>query len=230
MPNAIPEFVRVFRAPMTIDTDMQARPIIQEISMKTRLFTALFALLILQPALACELWYDEYGRLNGGCRLQDMFEHPYQGELELRPELPRLWLQLANLRFRKFKYEVYGREIWISADVENTGNFDTPPFDLALLVTIMNPRTGSQQGSTWPLAMTVAGLPAGTQRRDFVGIVAVPDTRQDWDLSVMGVVDPPESGRPSGNVFESDENDNVRSELCRFYGEEGEPANVPPCN
>lgn len=198
--------------------------------MKTRLFTALFALLILEPALACELWYDEYGRLNGNCRLQDLFENRYDGELELRPDLPRLWLQLPNLRFRKFKYEVYGPEIWISADVENTGNIDTPPFDLALPVTIMNPLTGSSHGSTWALAMTVAGLPAGTRRRDFVGIVMVPDTQQDWDLAVMGTVDPPEPGKPSGNVFETNENDNVRMELCRVFGEESEPANIPPCD
>jgi hypothetical protein len=142
---------------------------------------------------------------------------------------PRLILRWPDLHIRRFRYFVIGSSIEIEADVENIGMGNAPASTLVVDANIANPLTGVQQG-TMQFTVPVPALPLNTSQRVSVGTLFVPNTVQDWDLVLMGVTDPPTLAQPvRGAITESDETNNVTTDVCRWYGPNPDTS-VGPCN
>ncbi|MDJ0860691.1 MAG: hypothetical protein QNJ87_13110 [Gammaproteobacteria bacterium] len=176
---------------------------------------------------ACELWRDDSGMLHGDCKLADIL-----GDYELNYDLvaisqPRL--ELPNLKVKKFKYAQFGQSVEVAVEAQNLGTADTPPFDVTVNGVVINPLTLAPGGGPEGFVVQFPAMPPGAKRREFVGVMLVPDTDQDWDLFLQAHADPPIPGAPGGAVWESSEIDNSYRETCRVYGPNPDTS-VPPCN
>jgi hypothetical protein len=187
------------------------------------------ALLLLSgvSAQACEIWRDkDLGVWRGNCRLKDF----QVSQSFIANFQPRLMLKWPDLHIRKFKYYVVGSSIEIHADIENIGLGNAIASTLTVDQNFGNPLTGMQQGTPMTFTVSVPALPSSTSQRVYIGTVNVPDTNQDWDLVLLGVIDPPTIAQPvRGSVTESDETNNVTTHTCRWYGPTPDTA-VEPCN
>ena len=58
----------------------------------------------------------------------------------------------------------------------------------------------------------------------------VANNLQDWDLVLLAIVDPPTMAQPvRGAIVESDETNNSKSHVCRWYGPTPDTS-TQPCN
>lgn len=191
-----------------------------------RLAAAALLLLTGVSAQACEIWRDkELGIWRGNCKLRDFqVSQTFIGTYQ-----PRLILRWPDLHIRKFRYYVIGSSIEIEAEVENIAMGNAPASTLVVDANFGNPLTGVQQGTT-QFTVQVPALPQNTSRRVNVGTMFVPTMTQDWDLVLMGVTDPPTVAQPvRGAVTETDETNNVSTDICRWYGPTPDTS-VGPCN
>jgi len=188
---------------------------------------ALLLLLSGVSAQACEIWRDkDLGIWRGNCKLKDF----QVSQSFIANFQPRLMLKWPDLHIRKFKFFVVGTSVDIEADVENIGLGNAAASTLVVDANIGNPLTGMQQGSPMQFTVQVPALPASTSQRVSVATVNVPNMNQDWDLILMGVIDPPTMAQPvRGALTESDETNNVTTHTCRWYGPTPDTA-VQPCN
>jgi hypothetical protein len=192
-----------------------------------RLAAAALLLLSAVSAQACEIWRDkDLGIWRGNCKLKDFqVSQSFIADFQ-----PRLMLKWPDLHIRKFKFFVVGTSVDIEADVENIGLGNAAASTLVVDANIGNPLTGMQQGSPMQFTVQVPALPASTSQRVSVATVNVPNMNQDWDLILMGVIDPPTMAQPvRGALTESDETNNVTTHTCRWYGPTPDTA-VQPCN
>jgi len=192
-----------------------------------RLAAAALLLLSAVSAQACEIWRDkDLGIWRGNCKLKDF----QVSQSFIANFQPRLLLKWPDLHIRKFKFFVVGASVDIEADVENIGLGNAAASTLVVDANIGNPLTGMQQGSPMQFTVQVPALPASTSQRVSVATVNVPNMNQDWDLILMGVIDPPTMAQPvRGALTESDETNNVTTHTCRWYGPTPDTA-VEPCN
>ena len=192
-----------------------------------RLAAAALLLLSAVSAQACEIWRDkDLGIWRGNCKLKDF----QVSQSFIANFQPRLMLKWPDLHIRKFKFFVVGTSVDIEADVENIGLGNAAASTLVVDANIGNPLTGMQQGSPMQFTVQVPALPASTSQRVSVATVNVPNMNQDWDLILMGVIDPPTMAQPvRGALTESDETNNVTTHTCRWYGPTPDTA-VQPCN
>jgi hypothetical protein len=192
-----------------------------------RLAAAALLLLSAVSAQACEIWRDkDLGIWRGNCKLKDF----QVSQSFIANFQPRLMLKWPDLHIRKFKFFVVGTSVDIEADVENIGLGNAAASTLVVDANIGNPLTGMQQGSPMQFTVQVPALPASTSQRVSVATVNVPNMNQDWDLILMGVIDPPTMAQPvRGALTESDETNNVTTHTCRWYGPTPDTA-VEPCN
>ena len=192
-----------------------------------RLAAAALLLLSAVSAQACEIWRDkDLGIWRGNCKLKDF----QVSQSFIANFQPRLLLKWPDLHIRKFKFFVVGTSVDIEADVENIGLGNAAASTLVVDANIGNPLTGMQQGSPMQFTVQVPALPASTSQRVSVATVNVPNMNQDWDLILMGVIDPPTMAQPvRGALTESDETNNVTTHTCRWYGPTPDTA-VQPCN
>jgi len=192
-----------------------------------RLAAAALLLLSAVSAQACEIWRDkDLGIWRGNCKLKDF----QVSQSFIANFQPRLLLKWPDLHIRKFKFFVVGTSVDIEADVENIGLGNAAASTLVVDANIGNPLTGMQQGSPMQFTVQVPALPASTSQRVSVATVNVPNMNQDWDLILMGVIDPPTMAQPvRGALTESDETNNVTTHTCRWYGPTPDTA-VEPCN
>jgi hypothetical protein len=101
---------------------------------------------------------------------------------------------------------------------------------LVVDASIGNPLTNMQQGNSVQFTVQVPAIALNSSRSVNVGTMNVPNTAQDWDLVVFGVIDPPTATQPvRGLLIESDETNNSRPETCRWYGPNPDTS-VGPCN
>lgn len=183
-------------------------------------------------AQACEIWRDGHLDLwRGDCNLSIDFKDRFWLKENFVVAMVRpLRLKLPDLRIRKFKYFTSGTQVSIEADIVNDGMANAPASDLAVTVDIGNPLTGMQARATTPFAVRVPAVTAGATLRVSVGIITVPNNQQDWDLVLLGVVDPPTMASPThGALFESSESNNSLSHACRYFGPNPD-ASLEPCN
>jgi hypothetical protein len=178
-------------------------------------------------AQACEIWRDpDFGFWRGNCDLEKF----KVSQSFIATYNQRIILKLPDLHIRKFKYFVVGSSVEIQADVENLGMANAVASTLVVDVSIGNPLTGAQQGSSQQFTVQVPALPLNTSQRVNVGTINVPNTAQDWDLIAFGVTDPPLTAQQTrGPIAESDETNNSKSDTCRWYGPNPDTS-VGPCN
>jgi hypothetical protein len=195
---------------------------------------AIFTLLVGAgtSAQACDIWRD--GHLNlwsGKCNLSVDYRDRFRGEDFFVVEVNRPWrLKVPDLRIRKFKYFISGSQVTISADIVNDGMVNAPAADLAVTVDIGNPLTGMQARATTPFAVRVPATTAGATQRVTVGVISIPTNQQDWDLVLLGIVDPPTpASQVHGAIFESSESNNNLTHACRYYGPNPD-LTLEPCN
>jgi hypothetical protein len=192
-----------------------------------RLAVAAALLLGTVGAQACEIWRDkDFGFWRGNCDLEKFkvsqsfianYDH-------------RIILRLPDLHIHKFKYFVVGSSVEIQADVENLGMANAVASTLVVDVSIGNPLTGMQYGTSQQFTVQVPALPLNTRQRVNVATINVPNTTQDWDLILFGVTDPPLTAQQTrGPIAESDETNNSKSDTCRWYGPNPDTS-VGPCN
>jgi hypothetical protein len=201
-------------------------------SLARRLAALAFLSLSGTAAQACEVWRDdEWGVWRSNCSLSEDFrgrfelEHIFVANLERR-----IILKFPDLHVRKFKFFVIGTSVSIEADIENLGKSSVQASTLAVEATFGNPLNGMQYGSTMTFTAAVPALAAMSSVRVSVGSVNVPNNQQDWDLIMLGVIDPPTSQSPArGVVFESDETNNAHNHACRWYGPMPDTS-LQPCN
>jgi hypothetical protein len=180
-------------------------------------------------AVACEVWRDEFG-YRGICDLRVEFKDKYRLNVEFLATLePRFHFKIPNFHPRKFKYFVTGTDVQIDLEIENLGDLDAPAADVAVMVNIVDPLTGTQQ-PTMPYTARTPVIAAGMSGRVNITHVQMPNQLQDWDIVSVAVVDPPTTAQPiRGGVAESDETDNVLNHTCRVYGPNPDTS-VGPCN
>ncbi|HKQ15231.1 MAG TPA: CARDB domain-containing protein [Steroidobacteraceae bacterium] len=182
-----------------------------------RLAAAALLLLSGVSAQACDIWRDEdLGIWRGNCFFKDKFQlsHTFLANYE-----SRLILKWPDLHVRKFKFFVSGTSIDIQADIENIGQANAPASTFFVDATFGNPLTMMQQGASMQWTVNVPALAMNTSQRVSVATVTVPNNMQDWDLVLVGTVDPPTMAQPvRGLIIESDETNNVKNHACRWYG------------
>ncbi len=177
---------------------------------------------------ACEIWRDEHlNSWRGNCRIRDLqVSQSFIAGLERA-----IVFKWPDLRIKKFKYFVSGTSIRVDADIENIGLGNAIAGQLQVDVTIANPLTGMQQSATQTFTVPVPALAANSSQRVNVATVSVPNTMQDWDLVVWGIVDPPTVAQPvRGSISESDETNNAKSDACRRYGSVNPDTSVAACD
>jgi hypothetical protein len=192
-----------------------------------RLAAAAALLLSAFSTQACEIWRDkDFGFWRGNCDLEKFkVSQSFIANYD-----QRIILRLPDLHIHKFKYVVVGSSVEIQADVENLGMANAVASTLAVDVSIGNPLTGMQYGTSQQFTVQVPALPLTTRQRVYVGTINVPNTTQDWDLVLFGVTDPPLTAQQTrGPIAESDETNNSKGETCRWYGPTPDTS-VPPCN
>ena len=182
-----------------------------------RLAGAALLLLSAVSAQACEIWRDEdLGIWRGNCIIKDKFQlsHTFLANYE-----SRLILKWPDLHVRKFKFFVSGTSVTIEADIENIGMANAPASTFFVDATFGNPLTMMQQGSPMQWTVNVPALATNTSQRVSVATVTVPNNMQDWDLVLVGTIDPPTMAQPvRGLIIESDETNNIKNHACRWYG------------
>ncbi len=181
--------------------------------------------LSLSAAEACTVWQDKYG-LRGDCRLGDLLK---KYELAIQISQPIIQIQLPNLQIDKIKFEIYGREVDVFVDVKNVGTRDARDYDVIAMVSIINPQNPSQPIGGQAFSTRFPALVVGDEHRDYLGTIILPDRNQDYDLSVTGMADPPTQTLSGGEIWESNEQDNSKMEICRVYGPNPD-VSVQPCD
>ena len=181
-----------------------------------RLAAAAVLLLSGVSAQACEIWRDkELGVWRGNCNLRDFLV----SQTFIATYQPRLIFKWPDLKIRKFKYVVIGSSVEIYADVQNIGMGNAAASPLTVDVSIGNPVTGMQQGSSVQFTVQTPAVPLNSEHRTYFATINLPSASQDWDLILLGVTDPPTAAQPvRGAITESDETNNMLMHTCRVYG------------
>jgi hypothetical protein len=181
-----------------------------------RLAAAAVLLLSGVSAQACEIWRDkELGVWRGNCNLRDFLV----SQTFIATYQPRLIFKWPDLKIRKFKYVIIGSSVEIYADVQNIGMGNAAASPLTVDVSIGNPVTGMQQGSSVQFTVQTPAVPFNSEHRTYFATINLPSASQDWDLILLGVTDPPTAAQPvRGAITESDETNNMLMHTCRVYG------------
>ena len=178
------------------------------------LIAVLAAGLSISTTEACTLWEDKYG-LRGNCRLADLLK---EYELVVQFTQPPIQIQLPNLRLDKIKFETVGQQVDLFVDVENAGPRDARDYDVITMVSVIDPQNPSQLVGSQSFSARFPALIAGDEHRGYLGTISLPNRNQDYDLSVTAMADPPTQALPGGEIWESNEQDNSKMEVCRVYG------------
>ena len=131
-------------------------------------------------------------------------------------------VKLPNLQIDKCRITPFGRDVTVTLDVENVGTADAGVHDVTATVII---------GGMWEESFEETmdfGLPQGAEVTKTMGYIHLPDRRRDWDFRVTAVVDPPTETSSGGEIWESNESDNVKVCVCRVYGDYPDYS-VPGC-
>jgi hypothetical protein len=181
-------------------------------------------------AQACQITRTTWGLRLIDCNLSDFFKNRYDLALDVIPEPPRL--RMPNLQVSDIDGTLSGSSVQIDVEVQNNGaQNNTRAFDVAVIATVQNPLAGGAPVSSSPLPpVSIMGLAAGATTARIAGSIAVPNRNQDWDVCAVAVVDPPVVGGSAwGNVFESNETDNMLDRCCRVYGPTPDVSGPRPC-
>jgi hypothetical protein len=197
---------------------------------KRAAFVGLVALLGLQAAQACEITRTAWGLRLTDCRLDEMYKGRYEVSIDRHPDWTVGPLKLPNLHPADINEVVVGASVNLSADIENTGRWNAPAFEVAVIGTVTDPLNGGAAVSTTPFPpIAIPSLAVGATVTGSAGAVSLPNRNQDWDVCTVVVVDPPTKARASGNVLESNEADNQRDGCCRVYGPNPDLNGPPAC-
>jgi hypothetical protein len=127
------------------------------------------------------------------------------GNLQVRRREPQYVLNLPNLRVNRITPLPVQAGVEIRANIANVGPREAGPF--WVMTTIA--RNGQAEP---PLFERVAGLASQTAQEL---VLTVLQNAEGQGICVTVVLDPPTDERPAGEVFESNEEDNVDT-LCFF--------------
>ena len=194
----------------------------RRISVGKIMMGALFAMLWVGGAQACDYWRDQGGSLRGFCKMEQSTEGRYMLDLdlELMERQPRYRLKMPNLQIRRMRFTVIGgTNFELFADVRNVDAGNAPASVIVAMVDILVAGTTTVQTTNHFRSVNVPALSANSEQRVSFGVFSLPDRKLDWDVAVVAAVDPPTpAGTVGGVVFESNETDNAWNDLCRIYG------------
>lgn len=176
-----------------------------------------------QAAAVCDLKIID-GVVGGICELRAFFEGITTViDLRKRPSLR------ANLQVDGIDSLLNQGNIELSVDIENLGLGAAQAHDIHIVV--VEQPTGSAVVNHPFVVRATGGIPRGTSRGFFVGVVPLHNPDDNTDLTVVVNVDSPTAARPTGEVAETNENDNMRTFECTVYGETNPtPATFRVCN
>ncbi len=137
---------------------------------------------------------------------------------------PRFRINLPNLFVRGIDVSVYGV---VSVEVENNGAADAPAYEVvvgAYLDTV-----AGQSVDSFETSLQFPALPAGGRYETQVGTLYVPDHEQDRDVAVVVLVDKMDLRDPGGQIWETNEEDNIAEYECRIFGPNPDMSGPPGC-
>ncbi|MBC7983528.1 MAG: hypothetical protein H7Y02_06715 [Candidatus Obscuribacterales bacterium] len=172
-------------------------------------------------AQACDFWRDEDGVWQVDCSFDKESYGKYLIDIRGRRSRAGYQLRLPNLQIRRFRYSSIGggRDVEVFADVRNVGVVVSTAVTTVITFDVLDPlnRLAPINGSLRPV--TVPAIGGNSEVRVSFGTISLPNRSQDWDVGVVGFVDPPTPAQPTrGNLIESNENDNAHMDVCRSYG------------
>ena len=185
--------------------------------------TLLISLLVsssIASAEACDFWRDEDGAWQVDCSFDKESYGKFLLDIRGRGSRAGYQLRLPNLQIRRFRYtSVGGRDFELFADVRNVDAAASAPVTAAVTLSVLDP-LNRMAPMPAPLRTTaVATIAPNSEIRVSFGTFSLPNRAQDWDVGVVGVVDPPTPAQPTrGNLIESNETDNAQMDVCRSYG------------
>jgi len=170
-------------------------------------------------ANACEVWRDEHGFFRGNCKLSAIFKERFVLDVAFLSDESRYRLRLTDLHPRKFKFQVFDRNVEVYVDVQNLGVLATRTVDAAVMLTVTDPGNGNSTSSSSNLVVPIPTIQPGSEQRVYVTTLTLPDRNRDWDITAVVAVDPPTPSSPMwGATAESDETNNTLTHTCRTYG------------
>lgn len=181
-----------------------------------------------QTAQACEVWRDDIGRLRTNCKLS-LAKKDYVLNVTVLEGRPTFQLARPNLLPRKNKATLFmGVELYV--DVRNDGALVSGATEVAIMADIVDP-LGVRAATSHNFVAAVPAIAIGATTRIYLGTLTLPNSNQDWDLSILSVVDPPTTTSPvNGRVLESNEMDNALHRLCRIYGPNPDTTGPEACD
>jgi hypothetical protein len=194
------------------------------------LLAGLAASTMVQAVQVCEFKRNQWGLQISNCKLNELYGGRY--DLELADPTVHVPLQFPNLHVTKIGEFVIGTNVNLRADVENNGMRNAGAFEVTLMASVHDPlQKGVRVGMTALPPTQVPFLAIGAGATVHPGSITLPNSKQDWDVCTVAVVDPPATGRPaSGAVLESNEADNQTSSCCRVYGPNPDFNGPPVCS
>jgi hypothetical protein len=114
---------------------------------------------------------------------------------------PRIHINLPNLRCRDLSLHLIGDQLQVGVTVENVGLARAGACDVVAHIWL------SATGQMYHLQTRWPALNAGSVHRLDLGTVQ--NVAPDQFANVTVIVDPPTAGRPGGEVWESNEEDNT---------------------
>lgn len=192
------------------------------------------AALHLNTAQACEIPNWRFGQYKNDC-LRSSLKPITDPRIRVIRSIFPLAVDLPNLRIDDMDADVNGRRVDLAIEVENAGVVDSREVvDLTVEVIIRHPSNDPKNPGVMEsrvvLTDMVDDIGAGRNRRVFLDPVFIPSETQDWDLHITAYIDPPTITNPSGEIYESNEEDNREMDVCRRYGPDPDQLGPQGCS
>lgn len=156
--------------------------------------------------------------------LADCLKSKFLDEAIVVVREPRFRLSLPNLRVRDIDVNANGD---VTLEVENEGASDAPAFEV--LVYAARSLPSGMQSADFETTLQFPPLPSGDRIELFAGQLYIPDHEHNWDVYVIVLVDMMNLRSPGGQIWESNEEDNIQEYECRILGMPPDYSGPPPC-
>lgn len=162
------------------------------------------------------------------CSLSELSQGRDDLKISKNPNPSRL--PLPNLVVKDIDDTKLGNSVEVGIEVENRGTLSAAQFVVSVDSDVKDPLNNGNRmnGPAFPL-INVLALPVGANFTAIAGTVTLPNNSQDWDVCTDVTVDYSFPPTASGNVLESNENDNEDMKCCRVYYDNTAPNDPGPC-
>lgn len=137
---------------------------------------------------------------------------------------PRFRVYLPNLRVSDVDVSANGD---VFVEVENEGAGPAPAFDIRVYAARSLP--SGNQSAEFDTMLQYPPLASGDRLELFVNQLYIPNHQDNWDVHVIVIVDMMDLRSPGGQIWESNEEDNVFDYECRIFGDPPDQSDLAAC-